>query len=58
MLRHLRHDGRMRLHFDTTVEAFVPGLVNEHLRSIWELGSMRVYDGTGSLFMTQGIFVP
>jgi hypothetical protein len=25
---------------------------------VWELGSMRIYDGGGGLFMTQGIFVP
>jgi hypothetical protein len=44
--------------FETTAEAFAPGLVKELRRSIWELGSMRVYDGSGGLFMTQGIFVP
>jgi hypothetical protein len=44
--------------FETTAEAFAPGLVKELRRSIWELGSLRVYDGAGGLFMTQGIFVP
>ena len=44
--------------FETTAEALVPGTVKE-LRALgWELGSMRVYDGGGDLFMTQGIFVP
>ena len=44
--------------FDTTAEAFVPGIAKELRRSIWELGAMRVHDGAGNLFMTQGIFVP
>ena len=43
---------------DTTVEALVPGAVKELTRAIWELGAIRVHDGTGNLFMTQGIFVP
>jgi hypothetical protein len=44
--------------FETTAEAFAPGIVKELRRSVWELGSMRIYDGGGGLFMTQGIFVP
>ena len=44
--------------FETTAEAFAPGLVKELRRSVWELGSMRVYDGAGGLFMAQGVFVP
>jgi hypothetical protein len=44
--------------FETTAEAFVPGLVKEQQRSIWELGSLRVHDGAGNVFMTQGVFVP
>ena len=43
---------------DTTVEALVPGAVTELTRAIWELGAIRVHDGAGNLFMTQGIFVP
>jgi hypothetical protein len=44
--------------FETSAEAFAPGIVKELRRSVWALGSMRVYDGGGNLFMTQGIFVP
>jgi hypothetical protein len=44
--------------FETTAEAFIPGLVTELRRSVWELGSLRIYDGAGGLFITQGIFVP
>jgi Tol biopolymer transport system component len=44
--------------FETTAEAFAPGLVKELRRSIWQLGDLRVYDGSGGLFMTQGVFVP
>jgi hypothetical protein len=44
--------------FDTTAEAFVPGIAKELRRSIWELGALRVHDGAGNLFLTQGIFVP
>jgi hypothetical protein len=44
--------------FDTTAEAFVPGIAKETRRSIWELGALRVHDGAGNLFMTQGVFVP
>jgi hypothetical protein len=44
--------------FDTTVEALVPGAVKELTRAIWELGAIRVHDGAGNLFMTQGVFVP
>ena len=43
---------------DTTVEALVPGAVVEKRRAIWELGAVRVHDGAGNLFMTQGLFVP
>ena len=52
---------------DTTVDAVVPGAITETLRSSWQLGAVRVYDGgadgvagTGgnTLFAVQGIFVP
>jgi hypothetical protein len=43
---------------DTTVEALVPGAVKELTRAIWELGAIRVHDGAGNLFLTQGMFVP
>jgi len=42
----------------TTVEALLPGAVVEKRRAIWELGAIRVHDGAGNLFMTQGLFVP
>jgi hypothetical protein len=41
-----------------TREALVPGAVVERRRAIWELGAIRVHDGAGNLFMTQGLFVP
>ncbi len=44
--------------FDTTVGGVRARDREGAARSIWELGAMRVYDGAGSLFMTQGIFVP
>ena len=44
--------------FDTTAEAFVPGIAKELRRAVWELGALKVHDGAGNLFMTQGIFVP
>jgi hypothetical protein len=43
---------------DTTVEALVPGAVKEKRRAIWQLGAIRVHDGAGNLFLTQGLFVP
>jgi hypothetical protein len=43
---------------DTTVEALLPGAVVEKRRAIWELGTLRVHDSAGNLFMTQGVFVP
>ena len=52
---------------DTTADAVVPGVIKETLRSAWELGAVKVYDGgadgvagtTGNtLFAVQGIFVP
>jgi hypothetical protein len=43
---------------DTTVEALVPGAVKELTRAIWELGAIRVHDGAGNPFLTQGVFVP
>ena len=43
---------------NTTVEALVPGAVKEKRRAIWQLGAIRVHDGAGNLFLTQGLFVP
>ena len=36
----------------------MPGAVKELQRAIWELDEIRVHDGAGNLFLTQGIFVP
>jgi hypothetical protein len=44
--------------FDTTAEAFVPGIAKEGRRAIWQLGQLAVHDGNGGVFMRQGIFVP
>ena len=58
MRGHRRHDVGSTCQLDTTVEALVPGAVVEKRRAIWELGAIRVHDGAGNLFMTQGLFVP
>jgi hypothetical protein len=52
----------------TTADAVVPGQVKENMRSNWELGQVKVFDGgtdsdadtalDNTLFMDQGIFVP
>ena len=44
--------------FDTTAEAFVPGIANEGRRAIWALGQLAIHDGAGNVFMRQGVFVP
>ena len=36
----------------------MPGAVKEKRRAIWQLGAIRVHDGAGNLFLTQGLFVP
>jgi dienelactone hydrolase len=51
----------------TTADAITPGVIEEGMRAVWELGQINVFDGgadglaaTGpnTLFATQGIFVP
>jgi hypothetical protein len=51
----------------TTLDAVTPGAVPEGKRSVWELGSVEVYDGGAdgqaetagnTLFARQGVFVP
>lgn len=52
----------------STADALVPGTISEGGRAIWEVGTVRVYDGGSdglasttsgnTLFETQGIFVP
>jgi Tol biopolymer transport system component len=52
----------------TTIDALVPGAVRERLRSIWQVGQVRVFDGgadgdgstaaDNTVFLTQGLFVP
>ena len=44
--------------FDTTAEAFVPGIAKEGRRAIWELGRLAIDDSAGNVFMRQGIFIP
>jgi hypothetical protein len=44
--------------WDTTAEAFVPGIAKEGRRAIWQLGQLAIHDGAGNVFMRQGIFVP
>ena len=53
---------------NTTADTLVPGTVRESVRSIWQLGQVRLFDGgsdgvastTGdnTLFETQGVFAP
>jgi hypothetical protein len=42
----------------TTFDSVVPGLATENIRSVQELGQVRILDGNGSLFAVQGVFVP
>ena len=52
----------------TTFDAVLPGAVTESRRAIWEVGSVRIYDGgadgiastaaDNTLFLSQGVFVP
>ena len=42
----------------TSADAVLAGMVKERVRSVWQLGRVEVYDGTDTLFMTQGVFVP
>jgi Tol biopolymer transport system component len=53
---------------DTTVDALVPGAIKESLRTVWQIGQVRVFDGgadgDGSTagdntpFATEGLFIP
>ena len=52
---------------DTTLDAIMPGVVDEGARSIWELGHVEVLDGgldgdvdtePNAVFARQGVFVP
>jgi hypothetical protein len=52
---------------DTTADALVPGAITEGARTIWEVGTVEVWDGgsdgdvdTGpnTLFERQGVFIP
>ena len=51
----------------STLDAFVPGMVTEGKRAIWEFGPIEVFDGgedgvastaPNTLFARQGVFVP
>ena len=36
----------------------MPGSVRDGDRAIWELGAIGLYDSSGGLFATQGVFAP
>jgi hypothetical protein len=42
----------------TSANAVLPGSVRDGDRAIWELGQIGLYDQSGDLFATQGVFVP
>ena len=42
----------------TSANAVVPGSAREGDRAIWELGAIGLYDPSGDLFATQGVFLP
>jgi hypothetical protein len=42
----------------TTADAISAGTVSAGVRTIWQLGSAGLYDASGELFETQGVFVP
>ncbi len=42
----------------TSANAVLPGSVRDGDRAIWELGAIGVYDSSGGLFATQGVFAP
>jgi acyl-homoserine-lactone acylase len=43
---------------NTTANALLPGSVRDGDRAIWQLGPVGLYDSSGNLFATQGVFVP
>jgi Tol biopolymer transport system component len=43
---------------NTTLDTLVPGTVTAGKRAVWQLGQVKVYDGNGSLFAVEGVFVP
>jgi hypothetical protein len=42
----------------TSVSAVLPGSTRDGDRAIWELGAIGLYDASGGLFATQGVFAP
>lgn len=42
----------------TTLDAVMPGAIAAGDRAIWEVADVEVFDGDGSLFARQGVFVP
>ncbi len=42
----------------TSANAIAPGSVRDGDRAIWELGPVGLYDQSGNLFATQGVFTP
>jgi hypothetical protein len=43
---------------NTSANALLPGSVRDGDRTIWELGQIGLYDQSGDLCATQGVFVP
>jgi hypothetical protein len=43
---------------NTSANAIAPGSVRNGDRAIWQLGAIGLYDSSGGLFATQGVFVP
>jgi hypothetical protein len=42
----------------TSADAVMPGSVRDGDRAIWQLGPIGLYDQSGNLFATQGVFLP
>jgi hypothetical protein len=42
----------------TSASAVLPGSTRDGDRAIWELGAIGLYDASGGLFATQGVFAP
>jgi hypothetical protein len=42
----------------TSANALAPGSVRDGDRAVWQLGPVGLYDQSGNLFATQGLFLP
>ncbi len=43
---------------NTSADAVLSEGAKERRRTVWELGAVEVRDGSGGLFMTEGLFIP